>query len=58
MMAEPLFVTGAVHVTLAAPFPGDVETALGAVGEPMMIGDDAGDDGPVPRAFLAATLNV
>lgn len=58
MIAEPLFVTGAIHVTLAAPLPGDAETALGAVGAPTVAGGDAPDVGPIPRAFLAATVNL
>ena len=33
-------------------------TAVGGAGEPTIIGPDAADASPIPRAFLAVTLHV
>ncbi len=57
MIADPLF-AGAVHDTTADPFPGTAVTPVGATGAPTVTAPDATDCGPVPLAFLAATVNV
>jgi hypothetical protein len=54
---DPLF-AGAVHDTTADPLPGTADTFVGASGAPTVTVPDAADCGPVPLAFLAATLNV
>ena len=58
MIADPLLLAGAVHDTTADPFPGTADTSVGATGAPTVTGPDAADCGPVPLAFLAATVNV
>jgi hypothetical protein len=56
---EPFVLAGAVHVTVAEPFPAVALTADGAPGVPAgTTGADAADAGPVPTAFFAATVNV
>jgi hypothetical protein len=54
---DPLF-AGAVHDTDADPFPGSAAAPAGASGAPTVTGRDDTDDGPVPLAFFAATLNT
>jgi hypothetical protein len=54
---DPLF-AGAVHDTTADPFPGTADTFVGATGVPTVTEALAADGGPVPLAFVAATVNV
>ena len=52
---------GAVHDTVAEPFPATADTPVGAPGTVGALGVtafDAADAGPVPIAFVAATVNV
>ena len=49
---------GATHETKAAPFDGVAVTRSGAPGVPGMTADEAPDEGPVPAAFAARTVNV
>ncbi len=53
---------GAVQLTVAWPLPGTAVTAVGAPGAvPAAVGVtgvDAADDGPVPMALVAVTVNV
>ena len=58
VIGEPLFDDGAVQLTVALPVPAFALTFVGAVGAPAVVAFDAGDAGPVPTTFLAATLNV
>ena len=57
VIAEPLF-DAALHLTTALLFRGDAKTAVGTPGEPIVIGADSGDSGPIPRALRAATVKV
>jgi len=50
---------GAIHVTVAAVFPGTAVGALGASGAPMGVTDIAGLDATeVAPAFVAVTVTV
>jgi hypothetical protein len=55
---DPLLLAGAVHDTVADPFPGTADTPVGATGAPTVTAAVAADGGPVPFAFFAATVNV
>jgi hypothetical protein len=57
-MALPLF-AGAVQLTLADALPAVAVTLVGAPGTVNGVTlFDAGEDGPVPAAFVAVTVNV
>ena len=54
-------VAGAVQVTVACPSPAVAVGAVGAAGAVAPAGVtalEAGEDGPVPTALVAVTLNV
>jgi hypothetical protein len=57
VIADPLF-AGAVHDTTADAFPGTAVAPVGARGVPTVTALDDTDAGPVPLAFLAATLKM
>ena len=58
MMAEPPLVVGAVHVKVAAVFPGDTVNVIGAEGAPAGIVAALEAVAPAPAWFTAATRNV
>ena len=59
VMAEPPFVAGAVHETVAWPLPRTPETAVGADGGPTGVTlVEAVDATELPTAFVARTTNV
>ena len=59
MSADPPSLAGAVHETLACPFPGAATTPVGAPGT--VLGVTAGlatEAADVPAALVAVTVNV
>ena len=62
MIAEPPFEAGAFHASATAWFPGAPTTAVGASGTvgpaDGVTAAEAAESGPVPAAFVAATVKV
>lgn len=58
MIALPPLEAGAVQLTVACPFPATAVTPVGApAGAEGTTGLDTVEAGPVPTAFVAATVN-
>jgi len=59
VIGSPPLLVGAAKLTTALPLPGMADTEVGAPGGPVGVtGEDGAEYGPVPTAFLAATVNV
>jgi hypothetical protein len=59
VMGLPPAVSGTVHDTIASPAPGVANTFVGASGTVgTVMPGEAVEDGPVPTAFEAVTVNV
>jgi hypothetical protein len=57
--AVPPSDAGGPKLTLACPFPGAADSAVGGPGGPSGVtGEEAAEAGPVPTAFVAVTVNV